>query len=53
VYKGLKGTELGGDFFLHTKMSDEQRHELEQRHAASRLRVAYWARQKLSHDGGS
>jgi protein-arginine kinase len=28
VYDGLKGTELGGDFFLHTTMSDEQRQAL-------------------------
>jgi hypothetical protein len=28
VYLGLRGTELGGEFFLHTKMSDEQRQAL-------------------------
>jgi protein-arginine kinase len=28
VYKGLEGTELGGEFFLHTTMSDEQRQAL-------------------------
>jgi len=28
VYAGLKGTDLGGDFFLHTTMSDEQRQAL-------------------------
>jgi len=28
VYDGLAGTELGGDFFLHTTMSDEQRQAL-------------------------
>jgi protein-arginine kinase len=28
VYDGLKGTELGGEFFLHTEMSDAQRQAL-------------------------
>ena len=28
VYAGLKGSELGGEFFLHTLMSDEQRQAL-------------------------
>lgn len=28
VYKNLEGTELGGDFFLHSTMSDEQRQAL-------------------------
>jgi protein-arginine kinase len=28
VYAGLAGTDLAGDFFLHTKMSDEQRQVL-------------------------
>jgi protein-arginine kinase len=28
VYAGLKGTDLGGDFYLHTEMSDSQRQEL-------------------------
>ena len=28
VYSGLAGSELAGDFFLHTKMSDEQRQAL-------------------------
>jgi len=28
VYAGLAGTELAGDFFLHTEMSDEQRQAL-------------------------
>jgi protein-arginine kinase len=28
VYAGLKGTDLGGDFYLHTEMSDKQRQEL-------------------------
>ncbi len=28
AYMGLAGTEMAGDFFLHTEMTDEQRQAL-------------------------